>query len=155
MTNVPELLDREALAQLRRAGMREIWRLLLDECGDISLAQAAALFFVEQEREATVNEISSAVRRSLSGTSRVVDGLVRSGFLDRQEDPADRRAKRVRLTRKAERIFARLERERRQRIARVLHAIGPEEARQVADKLELILRAFVGASDSDGSATGI
>ncbi len=138
------LLDPASLARLRRSWLREIWRLLLVEFGDLSLAQAAALFYVEDEGETTVHEVAAAIHRSLSATSRIVDGLVRLGLLDRREDPRDRRAKRVRLTRKASVIFERIERRRRDRMARVRALLTPREARQLGGILERFLAAFVG-----------
>lgn len=144
-----DLLDRASLARLRRAWLGEMSRLLLVEFGDLSVAQAATLFYVEHEDDVTVHEVAAAIHRSLSATSRVVDGLVRLDLLDRREDPRDRRAKRVRLGRKAARTFERIERRRRERVARFLALLSVAERRQ----LEGILQRFLAAIVGDEAAT--
>lgn len=50
------------------------------------------------EEPISVHEIGDAIRLSLAATGRTVDGLVRQDFLDRREDSADRRVKRITLT---------------------------------------------------------
>lgn len=142
------LLDTASMVRLRRAWLREIWRVLLVELGDLSLAQAAALFYVENEDEATVHAVAAGIHRSLSATSRVVDGLVRLGLLDRREDPRDRRSKRVRLTRKGAGIFERMERRRRERVARFRGLLSSREKRQVEGILERFLEALIGESEA-------
>ncbi|MDE3101780.1 MAG: MarR family transcriptional regulator [Chloroflexota bacterium] len=149
------LLGGASMVRLRRAWLREMGRLLLVELGDLSLAQAAALFYVESEEEATVHEVAGAIHRSLSATSRVVDGLVRLGLLDRREDPSDRRSKRVRLTRLGTGIFERMERHRRERVERFRGLLSSREKRQVEGILERFLDALIGESDGTGDGRGL
>ena len=50
------------------------------------------------EAEITLKQAAELVHVSLPAASRIVDDLVRRGFVQRREDPADRRMKRVSLT---------------------------------------------------------
>ncbi|MFE0751845.1 MarR family winged helix-turn-helix transcriptional regulator [Gordonia sp. NPDC058843] len=46
----------------------------------------------------SVNAIADQVQLSLAAAGRTVDKLVSGGFVDRREDPSDRRVKRISLT---------------------------------------------------------
>jgi DNA-binding MarR family transcriptional regulator len=52
----------------------------------------------DAEGELSVKEAGERLGLSLPGASRVVETLLRRGYLARREDPRDRRVKRVRIT---------------------------------------------------------
>lgn len=70
----------------------------------LSIAQVAALHLVEQAGTARVSDLASELTLSASATSRLVDGLVERGFLERAEDPEDRRAKVLKLSAEGQRF---------------------------------------------------
>ncbi|WP_437305428.1 MarR family winged helix-turn-helix transcriptional regulator [Sorangium sp. So ce388] len=65
---------------------------------DFSVAQIAALHLVDQEGPMRVTALATSLGLSASAGSRLADGLVQRGFLAREEDPEDRRAKTLALT---------------------------------------------------------
>jgi DNA-binding MarR family transcriptional regulator len=66
---------------------------------DISFTQLKALCALEADgEERSVKALAESMQVSLPAMSRAVDGLFERGFVEREEDPADRRMKRVRLT---------------------------------------------------------
>jgi DNA-binding MarR family transcriptional regulator len=66
---------------------------------DLSLTQLKALCALEMDgQERSVKALAESMGVSLPAMSRAVDGLFERGFVTRDEDPADRRMKRVRLT---------------------------------------------------------
>lgn len=66
---------------------------------DLSMTQVKMLHHLEEaSRELTVKDLAELVPVSLPAASRSVDELFRRGFVDRNEDAADRRMKRVRVT---------------------------------------------------------
>ncbi|MGX7696798.1 MarR family winged helix-turn-helix transcriptional regulator [Gordonia polyisoprenivorans] len=66
---------------------------------DLTFSQIRVLFVAgDAQVPMSVHEIAEAIGLSLAATGRTVDRLVRLGFVDRREDPADRRVKRVSLT---------------------------------------------------------
>ena len=66
---------------------------------DLTLTQIKLLHHLEDaERELTLKEGAELVHVSLPAASRMVDDLVRRGFVERREDVADRRMKRVNIT---------------------------------------------------------
>lgn len=65
---------------------------------DLSFSQVAALHIIDQSQEISIQDLSQRLNLSLSATSRLIDDLVKTDFLDRIEDPANRRSKIVTLT---------------------------------------------------------
>jgi DNA-binding MarR family transcriptional regulator len=74
---------------------------LLEAVGalELTLTQAKLLHYLQDAgRELTLKEGAELVHVSLPAASRLVDDLVRRGYVERHEDVADRRMKRVQLT---------------------------------------------------------
>lgn len=65
---------------------------------DLSFSQVAALHIIDQSQEISIQDLSQRLNLSLSATSRLIDDLVKTDFLDRIEDPTNRRSKIVTLT---------------------------------------------------------
>src|SRR5271167_2569908 len=66
---------------------------------DLSFTQIKALCALDMDSECrSVKALAESMRVSLPAMSRAIDGLHERGLVDRQEDPLDRRMKRVRLT---------------------------------------------------------
>ena len=61
-------------------------------------ARRKLLAAIEEREPATLNQVASAVGRGAPAVSRSVDALVRSGLVERQPDPANRRRLALRLT---------------------------------------------------------
>jgi DNA-binding MarR family transcriptional regulator len=86
------------------AGLAARFARLVEQLGaDMAAAKAqgqqrALLAAVERGEPATLNQIAARVRRGAPAVSRAVDVLVRSGFVDRQPDPNNRRRLALRLT---------------------------------------------------------
>jgi DNA-binding MarR family transcriptional regulator len=79
---------------------------ILDEL-DLPMSHVKALgVLADCGCELSVKEVSEELGISLPGASRTVDALMRRGYLERREDDADRRMKRIGIT-KAGRDVAR------------------------------------------------
>ena len=92
---------------LANAGNRD----LLPEASklELSLTQLKAMFLVGRAAEPlSMGSLAESLGLSFAATSRAVDALCRRGLMDRDEDPDDRRVKRVRLTSKGRRSVDRL-----------------------------------------------
>src|SRR5437899_13006374 len=65
---------------------------------DLSFTQLKALCALEMDGdERSVKALADSLGVSLPAMSRAVDGLFDRGFVDRREDPVDRRVRRLRL----------------------------------------------------------
>ena len=100
-----ELLD--LWTHLTRGSGRQIFAVLGEL--DLTLTQMKALGLLDEcPRAISVKDLSERLVLSLPATSRTVDSLLRRGLLSREEDPDDRRIKRVRLTSEGHDVVARL-----------------------------------------------
>ena len=82
---------------LMRGSSHELYAALAEL--DLSMAHVKTLHaLADAEGELSVKEAGERLGLSLPGASRVVDTLLRRGYLTRREDEHDRRVKRVRIT---------------------------------------------------------
>lgn len=86
----------ELLGSLQRDLMPSLMRM--HEEDDLQVLHAVMLQVLERGGEPPVKELAALIARSESRTSRIVDQLVRRGLAERYEDPADRRARRIRIS---------------------------------------------------------
>lgn len=79
---------------------------------DIGFTQLAALYAVGGPETMTVGDLAEQLGRSPSATSRLVEGLVRRGYLRRSVEVADRRQRVLRLTEEGQAVIASVDRDR-------------------------------------------
>src|SRR6202158_4804092 len=78
------------------AAYRKLHRALLTSSAskwrnlDISMQQVRAMFFLRDEEEASVGRLAELFGFGLPAASLLADRLVRAGYVDRRDDPADR-----------------------------------------------------------------
>jgi DNA-binding MarR family transcriptional regulator len=107
---------------------------------DLSLTQLKALFQLDgRSKELSMREISEGLGLSLATTSRTVDGLCKRRLVTRDEDPEDRRMKRVRLTAKGQATIDRVAAVRIATLQRLVETLSAEEREGLAAGLEPIL----------------
>jgi DNA-binding MarR family transcriptional regulator len=107
---------------------------------DLSFTQIKALCALDADgRELSVGALAESLGTSLPAMSRAVDGLFERGLVGRDEDPADRRMKRVRLTAAGAKVPAVLSEGRLTALAELIDSLGEDEARPLADALALIV----------------
>jgi DNA-binding MarR family transcriptional regulator len=107
---------------------------------DLSLTQLKSLALLrEQERQLAVKDLSEGLGLSVAATSRTVDGLVKRRLVDRDEDPVDRRVKRVRLTARGQRMIERVVAVRVVALRRVVDSLSEEQRTKLEDALEALL----------------
>jgi DNA-binding MarR family transcriptional regulator len=107
---------------------------------DLSFSQLKTLLLLAEHAETlSVKDVAERLGISLPAASRAVDSLVRRGLAERTEDPIDRRVKRVRTTRKADRLVERLVAARIRSFERLLEGFTATERRKLGDALDEIL----------------
>jgi DNA-binding MarR family transcriptional regulator len=92
--------------------------------------------------EVTQQELGAHLNLEKSTVSRLVDAMAAKGWVDRQRDPDNRRYRKVRLTPAGERAAADVSAAIRQRHARILASLTPEERTAVAVGLTALARAL-------------
>jgi DNA-binding MarR family transcriptional regulator len=107
---------------------------------DLSFTQIKTLCALDAEGdERSLGSLAEALGISLATMSRSVDGLFERGLVVREEDPADRRMKRVRLTPAGRRVPQALSEARLSALHELIESLGEPEARALADALGMIL----------------
>jgi DNA-binding MarR family transcriptional regulator len=128
-----ELLTRRMFTRIIAA----LARTLHDQ--DLSVAQVAALYLVDERGPVRIGEVATELGRPLPATSRLVDDLVRRGWIDRTEDESDRRARVLTLTAAGRKFIARAGADRVRTIEGALESMPPalvsEVWRSIASRL--------------------
>ena len=76
--------------------IRSLARTVHDE--DLSVAQLAALHLIDQAEDLRQSQLAEDLLMTPSSASRMIDGLVERGLVERRESPADRRARTLHVT---------------------------------------------------------
>lgn len=130
----------EQIGEFRRAMLPGLFGQLSRGFGglDLSLMQVAALYELDGDTSPTVRMLADRIGRSVSATSRLVDQLVVAGLVDRNEDLADRRSKRLGLTEHGRQLLRDFERTRASAQLEVARCLTTDEQRRVADSMALL-----------------
>lgn len=127
-----------SIDRLQRVAGR-LWEVVADE---LDLTEVAALALVAVgEGAVTVSAVADACGRHVSTASRVVDGLVQRGLVDRREDPEDRRAVRLSLTPAGVTAAARVEESNRALLEASLAELSPADVDELARLLDELAAA--------------
>lgn len=110
---------------------------------ELSVSQARTLVMLERlGGAAAVGVLAGRLPLSQGATSRVVEGLHQAGLVERQEDPSDRRVKRVTITDAGRATVERFD-EFRAAKAAVLHdfaeLLGEDDRAQLGEVLARVL----------------
>ena len=112
-------------------------------CHDISVTQCHALEVLVEQGAQRSQALSAALRLDKSTTTRVVDGLVRKGYVERTPELDDRRAVSLRATASGKRLYHRINDELVAEQEVLLADVGPEVRRAT---LEVIRRLTASAA---------
>ncbi len=103
---------------------------------EISITQMKTLHaLTDSPREVSVKELSVRLGLSLPSASRIVDALLHRGWLERREDPDDRRIKRVGITAAGRAIVDRIETARLVGLEEYAAALTPEQRTTLSSAL--------------------
>ncbi len=107
---------------------------------DLSFTQIKALCALESESEGcSVKALADSLGVSVPAMSRAVDGLFERGLVGREDDPADRRMKRVRPTAEGQRVPRALNEARLSALAELIGSLGDDDAQALGAALAMIL----------------
>ena len=77
-----------------------------------------------------------------STMTRIVDNLVRDGYIERTQDPQDRRVVRVSLTEEGDKLFQIILEVYHGYHRKIVENIPPEELHQVVESLTMLIEAI-------------
>ena len=119
-----------AEAELHAIAMR--WVDPVATSGDLTLRQLQVLAFLRAAPDATGHQIADAMGVSTPTMSGIVDRIASKGWLDREQDPQDRRRVLLHLTPEAEEMLAELEVPVHRVKARILDRLDEDDLRELA-----------------------
>ena len=109
---------------------------------NISLAEYQGIMKINTTERITCNILSEKMGLSPSRGSRIIDGLVRKGYLLRTTNPEDRRSFVLSLSSKGIKIRKQIEQERNNCEYRLRKNLSAREVGLIKEGLELIAKVF-------------
>ena len=125
--------ERKKLAQELIADMHQIRRVMGHPAGkreSITTSQWSVLALLMHKDSLSVKELSQSLKVSSSAATQLADGLVKSGHIERHEDPRDRRLVRLTLSKRTAQKIARMRGEYEQKLLRAFEALTDAEFKQ-------------------------
>lgn len=103
---------------------------------DLTLTQLRMLYVLDHaDAPQPVSAIGEAVGLSVAATGRAIDALHRAGLVSRNEDPDDRRVKRIALSDAGHDALERITRARFAAVRDFVDALGPGERDALGDAI--------------------
>ncbi|MCK6538540.1 MAG: MarR family transcriptional regulator [Anaerolineales bacterium] len=119
--------------------MRE-WARFAKSTG-LSMSQFSVLMQVHHKGPCGMSEISERFDVTPAAASQLVEKLVQAGYLERTEDPSDRRAKLLTLSPAGAKLLEEGIRERYRWMDDLVSRLSVEEQIKVSEALEILTRA--------------
>ena len=133
----------DLLTTLLSSTFRQIlWKRALEL--DLNYSQAQVLFHVAKHPGALIGTVARSFGITLPAVTQVVDRLESKGFLERAEDPQDRRQVRLFLTRDGEGLARKLEALQVEGLGRVLKRLSAADRKDVIRGIERLVAAARG-----------
>lgn len=107
----------------------------------LSMPQFGILMQLHRKGMCGVSEISERFDITNAAASQLVDKLVQSGYLDRAEDPNDRRAKQLHLTESGEKLVQDGIQERYRWLDELTSKLSAEERSKITEALTILTEA--------------
>lgn len=101
----------------------------------VTVPQWRVLVLAREHATLTLPMVAAELGVHSSNATRICDRLVVAGFLDRRENPGDRRQVHLRLTQQGRDLLALVLGHRRTSVEAVLTRMGPAERASVADAM--------------------
>jgi DNA-binding MarR family transcriptional regulator len=120
----------------------------------VTLAQFRMLAVLDGNGETEVSRLAEALRVSSSSALRMVDRMLAAGLLTRHEDPANRRAMVIGLSRSGAEVVWRVTDRRRAAIARIVRQMPTDRRAELIEALNAFADAAGEPRDAGAAAFG-
>ncbi|NJN45108.1 MAG: MarR family transcriptional regulator [Anaerolineae bacterium] len=115
------------------------WSRFVKSTG-LSMPQFSVLMQLHHKGACGMSEISERFEVTPAAASQLVDKVVQSGFVKREEDPNDRRAKLLNLTDKGRDLIQRGIEERYRWVDELSGKLNADERAQISEALDILTR---------------
>jgi DNA-binding MarR family transcriptional regulator len=125
------------IAQVMKGDQSELFALIAEL--DLTMPQMRGLFVLDaSDHVLALTELAPRMGLSVAAAGRAVDGLVRLGLVSRNEDPSDRRIRRLALTAHGRAALARIGAARLVGLRRFAETLGIGERGALAAALAAV-----------------
>jgi DNA-binding MarR family transcriptional regulator len=107
----------------------------------LSMPQFSVLMQLHHRGNCGIGDISERFDITSAAASQMVEKLVQNGLIHREEDPQDRRAKRLNLTDKGRHLIQKATEERYRWVDQLAEQLTVEEREKVSDALNIMTEA--------------
>ncbi len=107
----------------------------------LSMPQVSILMQLHYKGSCGLSQISERFDISAAAASQLADKLVQAGYLERDEDPSDRRAKLLRLSENGSKLVKKGIEERYRWMENLTASFTAEEQKKIVDALEMLTEA--------------
>jgi len=141
----PAALAAAGLLEIVPAVMRSIRLKMRESTSDeLSVVQFRSLALADYQRHgASVSEIADHIGLTMPSASKLVEGLVRRGYLERRSDPLDRRTTLLVATAKGRRAMTAARRTTRRHLAAMLTRASSDELQQIEASVAALRPIFL------------
>ena len=141
LRDVNRALHERLTEHARESGVRHFFPLL------------PLLHVVIDDPGVTVNELARRLGMAKSQMSTLVARLERESLLRKEDDPDDRRLKRIHATPEAKRLTRRWKRQYRSALTETVRSLSPNHARELVAGLRALRAALASAAERHPGAT--
>jgi len=111
-------------------------------CHGVTLSQCHTLDLLSKRGGLTMNELSRQMGLAKSTMTRIVNNMVREGWIERAKNQEDGRVVNVRLTRKGKDMAKKLGVSSHNHVQRILRHIPPSEIPKVMESLKRVVKSL-------------
>jgi DNA-binding MarR family transcriptional regulator len=116
----------------------EAWSRELEAQHDLTAKQYALLRAVERSHDITTTSLTELLGKAQPAITQMLNRLEKNGYITREVNPADKRKRELKLTKKAQRVLDSVEPVGPTRVALALEHANDREAGQVIKAMETI-----------------
>lgn len=117
---------------------------------NLSVPQFRVLAYLRRHEGASLSDAAEHVGLTLPTVSRLVDGLVKHGSVERETSSEDRRRVTLKLSRDGRSLLDAANRETRARLAEMLETLPEEKQAEIARAMESLRQVFSPHPESPG-----
>jgi DNA-binding MarR family transcriptional regulator len=127
----------EFIENLIHYSMRDMFRYAKDT--GLSMPQLGALMQVYHKQNCAVSDVGSEMGITSAAASQMLDRLVQQSYIERTEDPVDRRVKQIVLTEKGMGIVKGVIQARLERFSEIVSSLTQEEKQQTQKVITMLM----------------
>lgn len=131
----------EAMRSLKQS--RIFRRTHFSKLPRITPSQWGVLMLIEQCGKSSVKDVAHALHISSSAATQLVDGLVESGYVEREKYAKDRRAVVLTLSKKTEKQVGKMKKQMSQKFLEIFEVLSDKEFTQYCALNKKIVQRFL------------